>query len=89
MAAERRIRVGVLFGGESAEHEVSLQSAKNVVDAIDPERIEMNFVENFISAEIGIAVLLFTISRPHFELPGIHDNGISACIRITGESKQG
>ncbi|MCG8469223.1 MAG: D-alanine--D-alanine ligase [Gemmatimonadetes bacterium] len=35
------MRVGVLFGGESAEHEVSLQSAKNVVDAIDPERYEV------------------------------------------------
>jgi D-alanine-D-alanine ligase len=29
------ITVGILFGGKSAEHEVSLQSAKNVYDAID------------------------------------------------------
>jgi len=41
VASERRIRVGVLFGGESAEHEVSLQSAKNVVEAIDPKRYEV------------------------------------------------
>lgn len=40
MTVERRIRVGVLFGGESAEHEVSLQSARNVIDAIDLERYE-------------------------------------------------
>lgn len=33
-------RVGIIFGGKSAEHEVSLQSAKNIVDAIDPERYE-------------------------------------------------
>jgi D-alanine-D-alanine ligase-like ATP-grasp enzyme len=25
----KKIRVGILFGGQSAEHEVSLQSAKN------------------------------------------------------------
>jgi D-alanine-D-alanine ligase len=31
----RKIRVGILFGGRSAEHEVSLQSAKNIIDAID------------------------------------------------------
>ncbi len=31
----RKIRVGVLCGGKSAEHEVSLQSAKNIVEAID------------------------------------------------------
>jgi D-alanine-D-alanine ligase len=34
----QKIRVGILFGGKSAEHEVSLQSAKNVYDAIDREK---------------------------------------------------
>jgi D-alanine-D-alanine ligase len=37
----RKLRVGVLFGGRSAEHEVSLQSARNVIDAIDRERFEV------------------------------------------------
>jgi D-alanine-D-alanine ligase len=31
----------VLFGGESAEHEVSLQSARNVVEAIDRNRYDV------------------------------------------------
>ncbi len=35
-----KIRVAVLFGGRSAEHEVSLQSARNVIDAIDHEKYE-------------------------------------------------
>lgn len=39
--ADRRLRVGVLFGGESPEHEVSLQSAKNVIEAIDRERYDV------------------------------------------------
>lgn len=34
----KKIRVGILFGGKSAEHEVSLQSAKSVVEAIDTSR---------------------------------------------------
>jgi len=33
-----KINVGILFGGKSAEHEVSLQSAKNVFDAIDKKK---------------------------------------------------
>jgi len=37
---QSKIRVAVLFGGRSAEHEVSLQSARNVVDAIDHEKYE-------------------------------------------------
>ena len=35
-----KLRVGILFGGKSAEHEVSLQSAKNVYDAIDRDKYE-------------------------------------------------
>ena len=33
---EKRIRVGVLFGGRSGEHEVSLKSAASVIAALDP-----------------------------------------------------
>jgi D-alanine-D-alanine ligase len=33
-------RVGIIFGGKSAEHEVSLQSARNIIEAIDKERFE-------------------------------------------------
>ena len=36
----KKITVGILFGGKSAEHEVSLQSAKNVFDAIDKTKYE-------------------------------------------------
>jgi len=35
-----RIKVGIFFGGKSAEHEVSLQSAKNVYKAIDKEKFQ-------------------------------------------------
>jgi len=34
----KKINVGILFGGRSAEHEVSLQSARNVIDAMDKEK---------------------------------------------------
>ncbi|MBR7539268.1 D-alanine--D-alanine ligase, partial [Mycobacterium tuberculosis] len=37
----RKRRVAVLFGGRSAEHEVSLLSAGNVVKAIDTSRYEV------------------------------------------------
>jgi D-alanine-D-alanine ligase len=37
-AMGKKINVGILFGGKSAEHEVSLQSAKNVYDAIDRDK---------------------------------------------------
>lgn len=36
-----KLRVGIVFGGKSAEHEVSLQSAKNIVDAIDKSKFDL------------------------------------------------
>jgi D-alanine-D-alanine ligase len=36
-----RIRVGVVFGGRSGEHEVSLLSAQSVIAALDPQRFEV------------------------------------------------
>lgn len=35
---KRKIKVGILYGGKSAEHEVSLLSARNVVDALDRKK---------------------------------------------------
>ena len=34
----KKINVAILFGGKSAEHEVSLQSARNVYDALNKEK---------------------------------------------------
>ncbi|MDF7680315.1 D-alanine--D-alanine ligase [Enterobacteriaceae bacterium ESL0689] len=36
-----KMRVGIVFGGKSTEHEVSLQSAKNIVEAIDKTRFDI------------------------------------------------
>lgn len=35
-----KLKVAILFGGRSAEHEVSLQSARNVIDSLDKEKYE-------------------------------------------------
>jgi D-alanine-D-alanine ligase len=40
MNSMKRLRVGVLFGGRSGEHEVSLASAASVIRALDPEKYE-------------------------------------------------
>ena len=46
MTPGRRLRVAVLAGGRSSEHEISLASARSVAAALDPERYDV--------AEIGI-----------------------------------
>lgn len=39
-----KIKVGILFGGQSAEHEVSLVSARSVVAAIDQSKYEISLI---------------------------------------------
>jgi D-alanine-D-alanine ligase len=40
-AMAKKIRIGVLFGGRSSEHEVSLRSALTVIRAMNPARYEV------------------------------------------------
>jgi D-alanine-D-alanine ligase len=36
----KRIRLAILYGGRSAEHQISVVSARSVMEALDPERFE-------------------------------------------------
>jgi D-alanine-D-alanine ligase len=46
MTQDKRLRVAILFGGRSAEHEVSIASAASVIRALDPAK--------YIAVPIGI-----------------------------------
>jgi D-alanine-D-alanine ligase len=41
MAKSKKLRVGVIFGGRSGEHEVSLLSARSVLAALDPQKYDV------------------------------------------------
>ena len=40
----KKLRVGILFGGRSGEHEVSLLSAASVLQAIDPRKYDVHLI---------------------------------------------
>jgi len=40
----KKLKIAILFGGKSTEHEVSLQSAKNIITAIDKEKYEITLI---------------------------------------------
>lgn len=44
MKKGKKVRVALLFGGKTAEHEVSLRSAKSVADAIDKKKFDVVLV---------------------------------------------
>lgn len=39
-----KLKVGIIFGGQSAEHEVSLQSGQSIVNAIDKDKYELYLI---------------------------------------------
>lgn len=41
MTTRPKLRIGVIFGGRSGEHEVSLRSARSVIAALDPNKYEV------------------------------------------------
>jgi D-alanine-D-alanine ligase len=44
MTTGRKTRLGIIFGGRSGEHEVSLTSAASVINALDPEEFEITVI---------------------------------------------
>jgi D-alanine-D-alanine ligase len=36
-----KLRVGVIFGGRSGEHEIAIRSAKTVIEQIDKDKYEV------------------------------------------------
>jgi D-alanine-D-alanine ligase len=56
MEPGRKLRLGVVFGGRSGEHEVSLMSARSVLAVLDPNRYEV--------IQIGITRVCKSSRRP-------------------------
>ncbi len=40
----QKLHLGIIFGGRSAEHEVSLQSARNIIEAIDRDKYDLTLI---------------------------------------------
>ena len=41
MSEKNKIRLGIIFGGKSGEHEVSLMSAASVIRAVNKEKYDL------------------------------------------------
>ena len=87
-----KLRVGILFGGRSGEHEVSLLSAASVLNAIDKEKYEVvpigitkdgrwltaEHAENLLQGKLGL--------EPRHLRAGDPDTTASAAVLARGEA---
>ncbi|HZD01910.1 MAG TPA: D-alanine--D-alanine ligase family protein [Actinomycetes bacterium] len=79
---KRKLRLALVFGGRSAEHAVSVSSARSVIEALDPERFEV--VPVGITRE-GAWMLprtsLLELSAPEGGLPEVEAGGTAIALR--------
>jgi D-alanine-D-alanine ligase len=69
-----KLRVGVLFGGRSGEHEVSVRSARSVVANLDPQRYEVSLLAidkqgRWLLGQDAAALLAAPINSAHRSEP--------------------
>jgi D-alanine--D-alanine ligase len=84
----RKIRVGILFGGRSAEHEVSLQSAKNIIDAIDRNKYEVVLIGIDKKGQWHLnEESRFLLPTTQSELPELRDSGENLAL-VPGKQNQ-
>ena len=69
----RRVRVAVLAGGRSSEHDISLASARSVLEALDPERYETAVIE--IARDGRWALTDGVRSLPRSDIAALEDTG--------------
>lgn len=67
-----KLNVALVFGGRSAEHEISLRSAQNVIQAIDKDKYQLYYIAIdkegrwFTNVQMNGSVPRFPLSLKHF-----------------------
>jgi D-alanine-D-alanine ligase len=96
----KKLRVAVVFGGRSAEHEVSLQSARNVIESLDRDRYEPVLIgidkagrwflnENSIQLLNAADPKLIRLSNGSDEIALTPNGAGSSLINLTNNSSAG
>ena len=91
MARDQKIRLGIVFGGRSGEHEVSLTSAVSVIDALDSEEFEITAIGiNKDGTLAGAQELCRMLPSPLLErihLSPAIEAGSSQALRVTSQTQ--
>jgi D-alanine-D-alanine ligase len=85
----KRIRIGVIFGGRSGEHEVSQESARSVMAALDPEKYEVVMIGitkngRWLTGNVAAALEAGQddVARPAALLPDPQSSGLMAIEQV-------
>ena len=80
-----KLKIGVLFGGKSAEHEVSLQSARNVIEGLDRSRYQITKIKINKSGKFPFNILKkFDVIFPVLHGPFGEDGSMQGLLKLAG-----
>lgn len=80
---KNKLKIGVLFGGKSAEHEVSLQSAKNVLNALDKNKYDITPIKIEKNGNFDFLILKdFDIIFPVLHGPYGEDGSMQGLLKL-------
>ncbi|MCX6752369.1 MAG: D-alanine--D-alanine ligase [Candidatus Nomurabacteria bacterium] len=83
--AKKKIKVGVLFGGKSAEHEVSINSANNVIKALDETKYQITPIKISKNGKFKFEVLKnFDVIFPVLHGPFGEDGSMQGLLKLAG-----
>ncbi|NQU83951.1 MAG: D-alanine--D-alanine ligase [Parcubacteria group bacterium] len=84
------IKIGVIFGGQSGEHEVSIVSARSVMDALDKKKYKITPIKISKTGEwVGIENPIKFLNKLDIVFPLIHgttgeDGGLQGFLEFSG-----
>ncbi|KKR79067.1 MAG: D-alanine-D-alanine ligase [Candidatus Nomurabacteria bacterium GW2011_GWA2_40_9] len=80
---KNKLKIGVLFGGKSAEHEVSLNSAKNIISALDKNKYEITPIKINKNGEFNFLKLKnFDVIFPVLHGPYGEDGSMQGFLKL-------
>ncbi len=82
---KKKLKIGVLFGGRSAEHDVSLVSAKNVINAFDKEKYQITPIKIERNGKFDFNIVKnFDVIFPVMHGPFGEDGSMQGLLKLAG-----
>jgi len=81
----KKIRLGVLFGGKSAEHEVSISSARNIIKALDADKYKITPIKINKNGKFDLEILRnVDVVFPVLHGPFGEDGSVQGLLKVAG-----
>ncbi len=83
--SKKKLKIGVLFGGKSAEHEVSINSSKNVIAALDKGKYNITPIKINKDGEFDLNQMKkFDVIFPVLHGPFGEDGSMQGLLKLAG-----